>query len=103
MNFNRFIPFQAMSLAGELLRRIMNVSCGDQKCSEFNCGHYGTKMESEVKRYILPVHRNGRGQTGKFRSPNIFWPALESILPLYTIYLKTKCADGFADRLRLGP
>ena len=31
----------------------------------------------------LVIHRNGRGQTGKFRSPNIFWPALESlVLPL---------------------
>ena len=57
-----------------------------------------------VKSYILPIHRNGRGQTGKFRSPNIFWPALESFVsPLSTTYLKTKRADGFADGLRLGP
>ena len=85
----------------------MNFSCGDQKCSEFNCRHYGTKMESVrcdplVKSYILPVHRNGRGQTGKFGSPNIFRPALESfVLPLSTTYLKTKRAAGLADRLRL--
>ena len=66
----------------------MHFSCGDQKCLEFNCGQYGTEMESRcdplVKSYILPVHRNGRGQTGKFRSPNIFRPALESfVLPLF--------------------
>ena len=24
----------------------MNFSCGDRKCSEFTCGHYGIKMES---------------------------------------------------------
>ena len=50
------------------------------------------------KNYILPIHRNGRGQTGKFRSPNILWLALESfVLPLSTTYLKTKCADRFAE------
>ena len=76
-----------MSLAGELIRRItpeasMHFSCRDQKCSEFNCGHYGL-CDPPVKSYILPIHRNGRGQTGKFRSPNIFWPALEGfVLPL---------------------
>ena len=54
-----------------------------------------------VKSYILPMHRNGRGQMGKFKSPNIFWPALESfVLPLSTSDLKTKRADGFADQLR---
>ena len=54
------------------------------------------------KSYILPIHRNGRGQTGKFRSPNIFWSALESfVLPLSITYLKMKRADGFAGRLRL--
>ena len=35
----------------------------------------------------FPVHRNGRGQTGRFRSPNIFWPALENfVLPFTIIY-----------------
>ena len=38
----------------------MHFSCGYQKYSEFNCGHYGTKMESvrreaPVKSYILPI------------------------------------------------
>ena len=43
-------------------------------------------------------HSVGRGQTGKFRSPNIFWPALESfVLPLSTTYLKTSRAAGFAE------
>ena len=51
-----------------------------------------------VKSYILPIHRNGRGQTGKFMSPNIFWPDLESfVLPLSTAFLKTKRADEFAE------
>ena len=51
-----------------------------------------------VKSYIFSIHRNGRGQTGKFRSPNIFWPALGSfVLPLSTTYLKTNRADGFAE------
>ena len=91
-----------MSVAGELIRRItpilnkasMNFSCRDQKCSEFNCGHYGTKMES-VRPSCQKLYF---GQTGKFRSPHIFWPALESfVLPLSTTYLKTKRADGFAE------
>ena len=68
----------------------------DQKCSDFNCGHYGIKMESvrrdpPVKSYNLPI-------SGKFRIPNDFWPALESfVLPLSTTYLKTKRADRFAE------
>ena len=54
--------------------------------------------DAPVKSYILPIHRNGRGQTGKFRSPNIFWPALESfVLPLSTTYLKISRAARFAE------
>ena len=51
-----------------------------------------------VKSYILPIHRNRRDQTGKFRIPNIFCLALESfVLPLSTTYLKTKRVKGFAE------
>ena len=58
----------------------------------------GVCADPPVKSYILPIHKNGRGQTGKFRSSNIFWPALESfVLPLSIKYLKTKRADGFAE------
>ena len=50
-----------------------------------------------VKSDILPIHRNEHGQTGKFRIPNIFCPALGSfVLPLSTTYLKTKRVKGFA-------
>ena len=79
----------------------MNFSCWDQNCSEFNPVIMVPKWslrDPPVKNYIFPVHRNGRGQTGKLRSQNIFWLALESfVLPLSTTYLKTKRADGFAE------
>ena len=85
----------------------MSFSCMDQKCSEFNCGHYGIKMESlrpSCQKLYFVFTQNGRGQTGKCRSLNIFWPALESfVLLLSTTYLKTRRAARFADRLRLGP
>ena len=56
------------------------------------------KNKPPVKSYILPIHRNGHGQTGKFRSTNIFWPALERcVLPLSIIYLKTKPVNRFAE------
>ena len=52
----------------------------------------GSLCDPPVKSYIL------RGQTGKFRIPNVFWPALESfVLPLSSTYLKTKCVKGFAE------
>ena len=76
----------------------------DQNCSEFNCGHYGTNMESVrpscQKLYFAHyIHnRNGRGQTGKFRSPNIFWPAPDNfVLSLSTTYLKISRAARFAE------
>ena len=53
-----------------------------------------------VKSYISPIHRNGPGQTDKFRSPNIIGrpqKVLLYILPLSTTYLKTKRADRFAE------
>ena len=71
---------------------LMNFYCGDQKCSEFNCGNYGTKKESvrpSCQKLYFYIHRNWRGQTGKFRSPKNVWPALESfVLPLSTTFLK---------------
>ena len=73
----------------------MNFSCGIKSVAVIVVPKWSL-CNPLVKSYILPVHRNGRGQTGKFRSPNIFWPALESfVLPLSTTYLKTKRAARF--------
>ena len=107
MRFILFLSY-AMSLAGELIRRIT------PKRSEYELFLWGSKVfriqlrsfmvpkwslcDAPVKSYTFPIHRNGRGQTGKFRSPNIYWPALESfVLPLSTPYLKTSCAARFAE------
>ena len=80
--------FQAMSLAGELIYRRIGNSINDASMN-FSC-RAGIKSvqnsiavivvskwsltlcDAPVKSFILPIHRNGRGQTGKFRSPNIF-------------------------------
>ena len=51
-----------------------------------------------VKSLFCPCIEMGVAKTGKFRSPNFFWPALESfVLPLSTTYLKISRAARFAE------
>ena len=43
----------------------MNFSCKDQKCSEFNCGHFGIKIKPlrpSCQKLYFSKQGNGRGQ-----------------------------------------